>query len=178
MNWKWIAVSALSAAAFAQVQNFKPVTEEMLKNPSPNDWLMYNRTYDAQRFSPLKQINKSNVKRLVPIWNASLMNDQGELEVVVGDFVQVWIGSWTGGRTKPLEIYGPSGPQAKYGIRHFVEKQMESYAWDTLHADLRITISIGVCADTHLKNMGEMVSAADKLLYKAKQAGRNRVCSE
>lgn len=59
-----------------------------------------------------------------------------------------------------------------------LRQRIESYAWDTLHADLRITISIGVCADTHLKNMGEMVSAADKLLYKAKQAGRNRVCSE
>ena len=28
----------------------------MLVNPSPDDWLMYSRTYDAQRFSPLKQI--------------------------------------------------------------------------------------------------------------------------
>src|SRR5450432_2173749 len=35
--------------------------------------------YDRKSYSPLKQINKSNIKRLVPIWNASLMNDQGEL---------------------------------------------------------------------------------------------------
>ncbi len=35
--------------------------------------------YDRKSYSPLKQINKSNVKRLVPIWSASLMNDQGEL---------------------------------------------------------------------------------------------------
>ena len=49
----------------------------------------------------------------------------------VGDFAQIWIGSWAGGRTKPLEVYGPSGPLAKYGMKHFVEKQKESYAWDT-----------------------------------------------
>jgi len=49
----------------------------------------------------------------------------------VGDFGQVWIGSWTGGRLKPLEVYGPSGPEPKYGFKHFCEKQMESYAWDT-----------------------------------------------
>ncbi|MGQ0654503.1 MAG: guanitoxin biosynthesis MBL fold metallo-hydrolase GntH [Betaproteobacteria bacterium] len=49
----------------------------------------------------------------------------------VGDFAQVWIGSWAGGRTKPLEVYGPSGPVAKYGMKHFVDKQKESYAWDT-----------------------------------------------
>ena len=35
--------------------------------------------YDRKSYSPLKQINKSNVKRLVPIWSTSLMNDQGEL---------------------------------------------------------------------------------------------------
>ena len=35
--------------------------------------------YDRKSYSPLKQINKSNVKRLVPVWNTSLMNDAGEL---------------------------------------------------------------------------------------------------
>ncbi len=50
-------------------RTFKPVTEEMLKNPSPNDWLMYNRTYDSQRFSPLTQINKGNVGDLRMAWS-------------------------------------------------------------------------------------------------------------
>lgn len=49
----------------------------------------------------------------------------------VGDFGQIWVGSWAGGRLKPLEVYGPSGPEPKYGFQHFIEKQMESYAWDT-----------------------------------------------
>ena len=49
----------------------------------------------------------------------------------VGDFAQVWIGSWAGGRVKPLVLYGPSGPEPKYGTEHFVRKQMESLAWDT-----------------------------------------------
>jgi ribonuclease Z len=49
----------------------------------------------------------------------------------VGDFAQVWIGSWVGGRAQPLEMYGPSGPVERYGFRHFVERQRESYAWDT-----------------------------------------------
>jgi alcohol dehydrogenase (cytochrome c) len=35
--------------------------------------------FDRKSYSPLKEINKSNVKRLVPIWSTSLMNDQGEL---------------------------------------------------------------------------------------------------
>ena len=38
------------------------VTDQMLANPSPYDWLMFSRTYDAQRYSPLKQnITKGNI---------------------------------------------------------------------------------------------------------------------
>ena len=54
----------ISFSQHPQTQNFKPVTDEMLKNPSPDDWLMFSRTYDAQRFSPLKQITKQNVGQL------------------------------------------------------------------------------------------------------------------
>ena len=32
---------------------------------------------DRKSYSPLKQINKSNIKRLVPVWSTSLMNDCG-----------------------------------------------------------------------------------------------------
>jgi alcohol dehydrogenase (cytochrome c) len=32
------------------------------------NWLMYGRTYNAHRYSSLKQINKQNVKALVPVW--------------------------------------------------------------------------------------------------------------
>src|SRR5262249_24588239 len=60
-------LAALPAAAQV-VRNFQPVTQAMLLNPSPDDWLMYSRTYDAQRFSPLKQINKQNVGQLRMAW--------------------------------------------------------------------------------------------------------------
>ena len=50
-------------------RNLVPLTEENLKNPSPNDWLMYDRTYDAHRFSPLQQINKSNISQLKLAWS-------------------------------------------------------------------------------------------------------------
>ncbi len=63
-----VAIGSLSPASAQVVRNFQPVTQEMLLNPSPNDWLMYSRTYDAQRFSPLKQINKQNVSQLRMAW--------------------------------------------------------------------------------------------------------------
>jgi len=53
--------------------------------------------YDRKSYSPLRQINTSSVKRLVPIWNASVMNDQGELAApTVWDGVMYVInGRWT-----------------------------------------------------------------------------------
>src|SRR5690554_3048433 len=57
-----------------------PVTDQMLRNPDPADWLMYSRTYDAQRFSPLDQINKSNVSRLEKVWSKAL--PPGVIEVI------------------------------------------------------------------------------------------------
>src|ERR1700728_1158390 len=59
-------------SASAQVQNYVPVTQEMLLNPSPDDWLMYSRTYDAQRYSPLKEINRANVGQLRMAWTRGL----------------------------------------------------------------------------------------------------------
>lgn len=55
-----------------EVQNYKPVTTDMLVHPDPNDWLMYSRTYDAWRYSPLKQINKKNVSQLRMVWSLGL----------------------------------------------------------------------------------------------------------
>lgn len=80
-----LGFSAVSALVFAQVQNFKPVTKEMLENPSPDDWLMFSRTYDAQRYSPLKQITKQNVAQLRLAWERGLNNGQTETIPMVHD---------------------------------------------------------------------------------------------
>jgi alcohol dehydrogenase (cytochrome c) len=53
--------------------------------------------YSRQSYSPLDEINKSNIKRLVPIWNASLMNQYGELAAptIYDGVMYVINGSWT-----------------------------------------------------------------------------------
>ena len=52
---------------------------------------------DLKMFSPLQQINKSNVKRLVPVWNFSLSNDMGEMSqpTVYNGVMYVVNGNWT-----------------------------------------------------------------------------------
>src|SRR3989475_1291392 len=64
----WIGAPNPNASA----QDFVPVTEAMLNDPDPADWLMVSRTYDEQRFSPLDQINKTNVNQLRMAWARSL----------------------------------------------------------------------------------------------------------
>jgi len=39
------------------------------------DITTYGGGYDLQRYSPLKEINRSNASRLVPVWNLSLANN-------------------------------------------------------------------------------------------------------
>jgi alcohol dehydrogenase (cytochrome c) len=74
---------AASASLFAQGGAFAPVTKEMLTSPSPDDWLMLSRTYDEQRFSPLKQVNKSNVGQLRMVWTRGLPAGTNETVPIV-----------------------------------------------------------------------------------------------
>ena len=62
----------INSAGYAQITALQPVTDEMLLNPEPGDWLMYSRTYDNQRYSPLDQINRENVDRLELVWTREM----------------------------------------------------------------------------------------------------------
>jgi len=55
-----------------------PVTEELLRDPPAGDWLIWRRTYDDQGFSPLKQIDRENVRTLRVAWTWSLANGPNE----------------------------------------------------------------------------------------------------
>ena len=59
-----------------EVRNYVPVTPEMLKNPPPEDWLIFGRNYQRHSYSPLNQINRDNVKNLQLKWTWA-MNDSG-----------------------------------------------------------------------------------------------------
>ena len=57
-------------------QDFVPVTDAMLRDPDPGDWLMVHRTYDHQAYSPLDEINRENVGDLKLAWMRA-MDDEG-----------------------------------------------------------------------------------------------------
>ena len=50
------------------IRNFTPVTDQMLRNPSPNDWLMVRGNYHGHSHSGLNQITAQNVGQLQLAW--------------------------------------------------------------------------------------------------------------
>ena len=73
-------------------------TEELVNNAGNTDNVTTQSLgYDRKNYSPLKDINKSNVKRLVPVWSTSLMNDAGELAAptIYNGVMYVINGRWT-----------------------------------------------------------------------------------
>src|SRR5262249_40201718 len=73
----------LAASFMGSWHGFQPVSGETLLSPPSGDWLMINRTYDEQRFSPLDQINKSNVGGLAMVWSRGLPIGTNETTPIV-----------------------------------------------------------------------------------------------
>jgi alcohol dehydrogenase (cytochrome c) len=78
---------AFATQAAAQGNGFEPITRDMLVNPPVGDWLMLNRTYDEQRFSPLDQINRGNVYQLKMAWTRGLAAGTQETTPIVAQGV-------------------------------------------------------------------------------------------
>src|ERR1700733_3613286 len=71
----WLLISALAlvtSAAFAQAQRPGKVDDAALRNAAQGkgeDWLSYGFTPQETRYTPLSQINTSNVSRLCLAWS-------------------------------------------------------------------------------------------------------------
>jgi PQQ-dependent dehydrogenase (methanol/ethanol family) len=66
------AAALTLAASGAEDKPFVPVTDQMLQHPDPGDWLMWRRTLDSWGYSPLEQVNKTNVASLKQVWSHAL----------------------------------------------------------------------------------------------------------
>ena len=56
----------------ALLDNYTPVTLEELAAPPADDWLMWRRTANHWGYSPLDQINKTNVGSLRLAWACTM----------------------------------------------------------------------------------------------------------
>jgi alcohol dehydrogenase (cytochrome c) len=57
-----------------EVRNYVPVTDSMLRNPDPGDWLMIRHDYKATYYSALNQITARNVGDLRLMWSWAMQD--------------------------------------------------------------------------------------------------------
>ena len=72
-------------------------SDDLVKaNQNAREWMLYGRTYDNQRFSPLTQVSPGNVASLRPVWAASLGSLDGvEATPLVKDGVLYVTGAYS-----------------------------------------------------------------------------------
>ena len=128
-----LAAACLSPAASAAGQTppaggFVPVTDAMLQDPAPGDWLTWRRTLDGWGYSPLDQIDRGNVGDLRMVWSRALAPGRQEgtplayggvlympqasdvieaIDAVTGDLI------WQHRRNLPDDVYDFVGGNAR-----------------------------------------------------------------
>jgi quinohemoprotein ethanol dehydrogenase len=99
-----------------------PLGDAELRNSGQDqgNWLMYGRTYDDHRFSPLNQINEQTIGKLGLAWSRELGTTRGlEASSLVQDGVLYTTGSWSvvhamDAKTgKMLWTYDPKVPRGR-----------------------------------------------------------------
>ena len=89
---RWIAVLGVFLCVPGQALGqsdgrFVPVTDAMLNEPDPADWLTWRRTPDGWGYSPLDQIDRDNVADLRLVWSRALTNGSQQATPLVYDGV-------------------------------------------------------------------------------------------
>ena len=88
----------LLIALLAVLPVFAQSNDELINSGKNTDNVIaHSMGYDRKSYSPLKQINKTNIKKLVPLWTTSMMNDQGELAApaIYNGVMYIVNGKWT-----------------------------------------------------------------------------------
>lgn len=137
-RFRWVQASGLilvfvfvvaSGITNAQpVSGVVPVTDEMLQDPAPEDWLMWRRTLDSWGYSPLDQVKRENVDQLQMVWSRALATGRQEgtplayggvlympqasdvieaIDAVTGDL------KWSHRRALPEDVYDYVGGNAR-----------------------------------------------------------------
>jgi alcohol dehydrogenase (cytochrome c) len=109
-----------------EVRNYVPVTDSMLRNPDPGDWLMVRRNYQAWSDSPLTQVTTANVRDLQLAW--------------------VWTMNDGAGRNQPT-------PLVHNGIMYLANPGHTVQALDARRGELIWENNVGPASTTALRNL-------------------------
>ena len=91
-----VSLLAFAAGAAAQpdpapvpemLRDFVPVTDAMLREPPPENWIGFRNGYALWGYSPLDQIDAGNVGELRLVWSRAMQEGYQEVEPIVHDGV-------------------------------------------------------------------------------------------
>ena len=116
-------VGAVTLTGLAQqAADIRPVSDAVLQDPDPGDWVNWRRTLDGWGYSPLDQIDRANVGELQLAWSWGLEpgvsqttpivrdgvmyianpgNVVQALDAATGDFIWEHRREWTSGGARP-----------------------------------------------------------------------------
>ena len=80
-----ISFSIIPGIVYAEQTSTSGVTDAMLHDPDPADWLMWRRTLNSWGYSPLDKVNNSNVNKLGLVWASPLSEGLQEGTPLVHD---------------------------------------------------------------------------------------------
>ena len=69
------------------LEDFVPVTDAMLREPPPENWIGFRNGYSLWGYSPLDQIDAGNVTELRLVWSRAMQLGYQEVEPIVHDGV-------------------------------------------------------------------------------------------
>jgi len=97
MTMKRICLLAVVLGVWSGRGGAQTTTELVEDGRNTDNVTTQSMGYHRRNYSPLAEINRSNIKRLVPVWSTSLMNDRGELAApaVYNGVMYVINGKWT-----------------------------------------------------------------------------------
>ncbi len=67
------------------VRDYRAVSQSMLNDPPPADWLSWRRTLDGQGHSPLDAVNRTNVGELQLAWAIAMRDGSNQVTPLVHD---------------------------------------------------------------------------------------------
>ncbi|HEY9104947.1 diguanylate cyclase [Chitinimonas sp.] len=165
---------------------------EQLREMSIRDALtgLYNRRHfdeqARQLFEQCQRYERPLAIVIADIDHFKRINDQ--LSHATGDAVLRQVGALLQSHVRQSDLV------ARYGGEEFVlalpettlpqaaalcEKLrdlLQHFPWSQLHPELKVTMSLGLCADLSKGSLEAMLQTADARLYEAKAQGRNRLC--
>ena len=146
------------------------------------------RYFDVQlerELSRAQQFNRPISVALADIDNFKEINDRHSHRV--GDEVLITVAAIIRKILAGTEVYARYGgeefafifPEAEseeaWVLAEGIRRSIQQYDWESVISGLAVTLSIGLVTRTGAVTPGQIVSAADSLLYLAKRTGKNQV---